>query len=186
MAVRLRLTRMGRKKKPFYRVVAVDGRQKRDGEYIENLGYYNPLTDPIDVKLNEGRIIYWLGVGAQPSETVRSLLRQEGIMFKWDLMKKGFDEARIQEELNKLEVIQLERKRKADQVQETAVKEEAVVEEEVAAKEEASPSETASAEESTPVEAAQEENSPEAAPAEKEAPGTTDSDIQEESDSKEA
>lgn len=180
MAVRLRLTRLGRKKKPFYRVVAVDGRKKRDGEYIENLGYYNPLTDPIDVKLNEERIIYWLGVGAQPSETVRSLLRHEGIMFKWDLMKKGFDEARIQEELNKLEVIQLERKRKAEQVQEKATKEEAVVEEE-AVKEEAAPenapSEAAPAEESAPAEAvAQKEISQE----------ETDADVQEKSDAKEA
>ena len=128
MAVRLRLTRLGRKKKPFYRVVAVDGRQKRDGEYIENLGYYNPLTDPIDLKLNEERIIYWLGVGAQPSETVRNLLRQEGIMFKWDLIRKGYDEARIQEELNKLEVIKLERKRKAEQASEKAQKEKVVEE----------------------------------------------------------
>ncbi len=119
MAVRLRLTRMGRKKKPFYRVVAVDNRKRRDGAYLENLGYYRPLSDPIELKLNEERILYWLKVGAQPSETVRSLLRREGILFKWDLMKKGFDEARIQEELKKLEVIQLERKRKREQAQET-------------------------------------------------------------------
>ncbi len=121
MAVRLRLTRMGRKKRPFYRVVAVDNRKRRDGAYLENLGHYNPLSDPIELKLNEERILYWLNVGAQPSDTVRSLLRQEGILFKWDLMKKGFDEARIQEELKKLEVIQLERKRKKEQAQETKV-----------------------------------------------------------------
>ena len=118
MAVRLRLTRMGRKKKPFYRVVAVDNRKRRDGAYLENLGHYSPLSDPIELKLNEERILYWLKVGAQPSETVRSLLRREGILFKWDLIKKGFDEARIQEELKKLEVIQLERKRKREQAQE--------------------------------------------------------------------
>ncbi len=121
MAVRLRLTRMGRKKKPFYRVVAVDNRKRRDGAYLENLGHYSPLSDPIELKLNEERILYWLNVGAQPSETVRSLLRREGILFKWDLMKKGFDEARIQEELKKLEVIQLERKRKREQAQEKKV-----------------------------------------------------------------
>jgi len=121
LAVRLRLTRMGRKKRPFYRVVAVDNRKRRDGAYLENLGHYNPLSDPIELKLNEERILYWLNVGAQPSDTVRSLLRQEGILFKWDLMKKGFDEARIQEELKKLEVIQLERKRKKEQAQETKV-----------------------------------------------------------------
>ena len=118
MAVRLRLTRMGRKKRPFYRVVAVDNRKRRDGAYLENLGHYSPLSDPIELKLNEERILYWLNVGAQPSETVRSLLRREGILFKWDLMKKGFDETRIQEELKKLEVIQLERKRKREQAQE--------------------------------------------------------------------
>ncbi|NOY76372.1 MAG: 30S ribosomal protein S16 [Calditrichaeota bacterium] len=189
MAVRLRLTRMGRKKKPFYRVVAVDGRKKRDGEYIENLGYYNPLSDPIDVKLNEERIFYWLGVGAQPSETVRSLLRHEGIMFKWDLIKKGFDEERIQEELKKLEVIQLERKRKSEQVQEKGAEEEAAVKEETAPKEEAqpesAPSETAPAEEAAPAEAeAKEEVSAEPAPEEK--AEETASDVQEESDTKEA
>ncbi|GBD93995.1 30S ribosomal protein S16 [bacterium BMS3Abin05] len=129
MSVRLRLARMGRKKRPFYRVVAVDSRKRRDGKYIENLGYYDPLTDPIDVKLKEERIFYWLKVGAQPSETVRNLLRQEGILFKWDLMKKGFDEARIQEELGKLEVIQLERRRKAEQIKEKEKPAEAAKEE---------------------------------------------------------
>lgn len=76
MAVKIRLTRAGAKKAPFYHVVALDGRAKRDGAYIEQLGSYDPKTKPATVKLNQERIDYWLKVGAQPSETVASLLKQ--------------------------------------------------------------------------------------------------------------
>lgn len=72
--VRIRLTRMGRKKRPFYRVVAADSRAPRDGRHIEVLGYYNPMPDPIDLKLDLERVDYWLGVGASPSEKVASLI----------------------------------------------------------------------------------------------------------------
>lgn len=112
MAVRLRLTRMGRKKKPYYRIIAVDGRAPRDGKYLENLGYYNPLPDPIELKINEERALYWLGVGAIPSDTVKSLFRKEGILFKWDLVKRGVSGEELDKEMNRWEVIQLERKRK--------------------------------------------------------------------------
>ena len=72
--VRLRLTRLGAKKKPFYRLVASDSRSPRDGKFIEQLGWYNPLQHPHAVKLDLARIDYWLSVGAQPSDTAKSLI----------------------------------------------------------------------------------------------------------------
>lgn len=69
------LMRMGAKGKPFYRVVVKEKRSKRDGKYIENLGTYNPMADPAEVKLNHERIQYWIGVGAKPTETVASLIK---------------------------------------------------------------------------------------------------------------
>lgn len=74
--VRLRLTRMGAKKKPFYRVHAADQRSRRDGRFIEQLGWYDPMKDPAGLKLDLERIEYWLGVGAQPTETVASLIKR--------------------------------------------------------------------------------------------------------------
>lgn len=69
------LMRMGAKGKPFYRVVVKEKRSKRDGAYIENLGTYNPMTNPAEVSLKHDRIQYWVGVGAQPTETVKSLIK---------------------------------------------------------------------------------------------------------------
>ena len=74
MAVKIRLTRMGDKKSPFYRVVAADSRCARDGNYIENLGTYNPLKEPFEINLKEDRVQYWLSCGAQPTETAKELL----------------------------------------------------------------------------------------------------------------
>jgi small subunit ribosomal protein S16 len=74
MAVRLRLTRMGRKKNPFYRIVATDSRSPRDGRSLEVLGYYDPMTEPSTIKVQLDRVDYWLGVGASPSDTVNSLI----------------------------------------------------------------------------------------------------------------
>jgi small subunit ribosomal protein S16 len=72
--VRIRLTRLGAKKRPFYRVVVADGRSPRDGKYIELVGTYDPLKDPFEVHLDLGRVDYWIGVGAQPSDTVTRLI----------------------------------------------------------------------------------------------------------------
>ena len=69
------LMRMGAKGKPYYRVVVKEKRSKRDGAYLENLGTYNPMTDPSEVNLKHDRIQYWVGVGAQPTETVKSLIK---------------------------------------------------------------------------------------------------------------
>jgi len=73
------LMRMGAKKRPFYRVVVKENRSKRDGAYLENLGTYDPLADPADVRLNHDRIQYWIGVGAQPTDTVRSLIKNNPV-----------------------------------------------------------------------------------------------------------
>ena len=70
------LMRMGAKKKPFYRVVVKEKRSKRDGKYIENVGTYNPMTDPAEVNLKLDRVQYWMSVGAQPTETVASLIKK--------------------------------------------------------------------------------------------------------------
>ena len=83
MAVKLRLKRMGSKKKPVYRIVAIDSHTKRDGEYIELIGTYNPLTEPKTVKLDSEVAMKWLNNGAIPSDTVRNLLSEAGIMKKF-------------------------------------------------------------------------------------------------------
>ena len=75
MAVKIRLQRRGAKKKPFYRVIIAEDRAKRDGRFIEVVGTYDPLVDPVDVKLKLDRVDHWLGKGAQPSDTVKSLIR---------------------------------------------------------------------------------------------------------------
>ena len=91
MAVRIRLRRMGAKKRPFYRFVAADSRSPRDGRFLENLGWYNPILKPAEVHLKEERIYEWLKDGALPTETVASLFKQVGLWKKWELMKKGGD-----------------------------------------------------------------------------------------------
>ena len=79
MAVKLRLTRVGSKKNPIYRVVAADSRSPRDGKFIEIVGRYNPQTDPSTIELNEEKIKAWLDKGAQPTESVRRLLKAKNI-----------------------------------------------------------------------------------------------------------
>ena len=83
MAVKIRLIRMGSKKNPFYRVVVADSRSPRDGRFIETIGTYNPLLNPAEVSINEELALQWLANGAQPSDTVRNLLSQQGIMKKF-------------------------------------------------------------------------------------------------------
>jgi small subunit ribosomal protein S16 len=99
LAVKLRLRRMGKKNQPIYKMVAADSRSPRDGKFLEAVGFYNPLTDPHTLELKEDRIHYWLNVGAQPTNTVKSLLRQKGITLKKELMSKGLDEEKIKSEL---------------------------------------------------------------------------------------
>ncbi len=78
MALKLRLTRMGSKKKPFYRIVAVDSASRRDGRALDYVGYYNPMTEPADIKIDQDKVKNWIELGAQPTDTVRSLLKKSG------------------------------------------------------------------------------------------------------------
>ena len=89
MAVRIRLQRHGRKKRPFYRLVAADARSQRDGVFLERLGHYNPMTDPADVFIDEEKALKWLRRGAQPSDTAKRLLTQNGILMKFEYEKLG-------------------------------------------------------------------------------------------------
>nr|WP_040463931.1 30S ribosomal protein S16 [Limisalsivibrio acetivorans] len=74
--------RLGRKKRPFYRIVVADSRERRDGNFIEILGYYNPITDPAEVKVDEERALKWLKEGAIPTDTARNILSKQGIIKK--------------------------------------------------------------------------------------------------------
>ena len=79
MAVKIRLTRLGSKKSPFYRVVVADSRFPRDGRFVEEIGYYNPLTEPAEIKIDTDKAQKWLKNGAQPTDTVKSLLKKAGV-----------------------------------------------------------------------------------------------------------
>lgn len=109
MAVKLRLQRLGKKKQPFYRIVAADSRSPRDGKFIEVVGTYNPRLNPPEVVIKEDKAIKWLKNGAQPTDTVRSLLKKEGVLLKYHLMKKKVEPEKIQEELEKFKAKQLEK-----------------------------------------------------------------------------
>lgn len=88
MAVRIRLARVGRRKNPAYRVVVADARKARDGRFIEILGYYQPVSAETKVQVDEAKALHWLSVGAQPSETVRSIFRKAGILKKFHESRK--------------------------------------------------------------------------------------------------
>lgn len=79
MAVRIRLARQGAKKKPFYRIVVANSESRRDGSFLEIVGTYNPITNPAEVTLKPERIEYWMGEGAKPTDTVKSLMKDKGI-----------------------------------------------------------------------------------------------------------
>jgi small subunit ribosomal protein S16 len=88
MAVKIRLKRMGAHKKPFYRLVVADSRSPRDGRFIEEIGYYNPVAQPEEVKIDEEKALKWLQNGAKPSDTVRNLLSKAGVMSKFHEAKQ--------------------------------------------------------------------------------------------------
>lgn len=92
---------MGKKAYPVYKIVAADSRSPRDGRFIESVGHYNPNSEPAVVTLVDDRVSYWLNNGAQPTDTVRSILSKEGFMLKLHLTRKGADESKINDEYNK-------------------------------------------------------------------------------------
>lgn len=93
VAVKIRLTRMGAKKHPFYRIVVADSRAPRDGRSIETLGHYDSTVEPAIIKIDEDKAISWMQNGAQPTDTVKSLFSKVGIMKKWDELKRTKKEA---------------------------------------------------------------------------------------------
>jgi len=95
LAAKIRLRRMGAKKRPTYRFVATDSRMPRDGRFIEILGHYNPIEKPATVKVNEEKVFYWLKQGAVPSDTAKSLFKQIGLLRKWEMVQKGEDVSQI-------------------------------------------------------------------------------------------
>ena len=101
--VKLRLKRMGKKKQPIYRIIAADSRSPRDGRFIEEIGFYDPNKEPMVIKLKEDKVVKWINNGAQPTDTVKSLFKRSGLSFKLNLKKRGFDETKITEEMQKFE-----------------------------------------------------------------------------------
>jgi small subunit ribosomal protein S16 len=99
--VRIRLRRIGRKKVPIYQLVAADARARRDGAFLEDLGRYEPKKKPHTISIKEDRVAYWLSVGAQPTATARSILRQSGLLLKLHLRRKGKSEEEIAAEMEK-------------------------------------------------------------------------------------
>jgi len=84
MSVKIRLRRMGSKKRPFYRLVVADSRSPRDGRCIEEIGYYNPISEPIQIKIDDEKAVKWLEVGAQPTNTVKDLFKKHGVYEKME------------------------------------------------------------------------------------------------------
>ncbi|MBC8312437.1 MAG: 30S ribosomal protein S16 [Candidatus Marinimicrobia bacterium] len=113
MAVHIRLKRQGRKKRPFYRVIAIDSRSHREGREIERLGWYDPVKEGLSVEFKEDRIFHWLGQGAIPTDTVNSLMRKKGLAHKWHLMKTGVADDQIETEMDAWAARQLEKADKA-------------------------------------------------------------------------
>ena len=156
------LMRMGAKKKPFYRVVVKEKRSKRDGKYLENVGTYNPMTNPAEVDLKHDRVEYWLSVGAQPTETVASLIKNNP--FQTEEEKAAAKQTRAEkaeaEKQAKLEAKRAEAAAKAEAEAKKAAEEKAEAERaeaEAKAQAEAEAAETANAEESSTEEPAAEE-----------------------------
>jgi len=115
VSVKLRLRRIGRKKIPVYSIVAADQRNARDGRYIEDIGRYFPLREPAEVRLEEDRALHWLENGAQPSDTVRSILRRRGLLLHHHLKKKGEAPDKIEEAVEEF------RERMAEQDEEVKI-----------------------------------------------------------------
>ena len=104
MATKIRLKRIGRRNRPFYRLVAIDSRKRRDGAAIEELGWYNPIDLEHSFDLKSDRILHWLSEGAQPTEAAKKLLRSSGLNYRWHLIRQGMDEKEVAIEMKKWEL----------------------------------------------------------------------------------
>ena len=109
------MRRAGKKKHPIYKIVAADMRSPRDGRFIEAVGQYDPNVNPIFLTVKEERVLYWLRNGAQPTDTVRSLLQRKGVWLRWSLIRRGVDDAKMQSIVERWQMQQTERpQREAD------------------------------------------------------------------------
>ena len=178
MATKIRLKRIGRRNRPFYRLIVIDSRKKRDGAAIEQVGWFNPIATENSYEINDERILHWLGEGAIPSDAVKKIMRQEGLSLRWHLMQQGVEEKEIEKEMKKWEMNRenvladreakkLEKLAKKNESSQSSDAEEAPAEE--------APAEEAPAEEAPAEEAPAEEAPAEEAPAE-EAPAEEDND----------
>lgn len=149
MSVKIRLRRMGKKKRPYYRIVAIDSRKARNGKFLESIGTYDPVKKPAEVLFQEDRVSYWLDTGAIPSDTVASLMAQTGFSEKYQRAKRGEDVSELT-----LKTTLTERKKRTRKAKKAALAE-AKAEEakaEAAAEETEGQAEEAAAEEEAPAE----------------------------------
>ncbi len=114
MAVRLRLRRVGKKKAPIYHIVAADSRAARNGKFLEIVGRYEPRQHPVVINTDEQRVMYWLGTGALPTDTVRSLLQRSGLWMRWSMQKRGVDQAAVNAAMEKWRMGQAEKQQRDD------------------------------------------------------------------------
>ena len=171
MATKIRLKRIGRRNRPFYRIIIIDSRKRRDGSAIEQVGWYNPIESNKEKNyvLKEDRILEWLKLGAQVTDPVNKLMKRSGLAYRWHLMKQGLSEKEIDKAVEEWKkerdkVIQ-------ERIKANKVKKEKLKAEKAAAKvAEETPAEEAPAEEETPAEEAPAEEVAEEAPAEEETP----------------
>jgi small subunit ribosomal protein S16 len=112
VAVRLRLRRVGKKKKPIYHIVAADSRAARNGKFLDVVGRYEPIQNPMVIVTKDDRVMYWLKNGALPTDTVKSLFQRTGLWLRWSLMKKKKDEATIAAEMEKWQMMQETKRQK--------------------------------------------------------------------------
>ena len=101
MATKIRLKRIGRRNRPFYRMVVMDSRSRRDGAAIEELGWYNPIDLDHSFSLKDDRILHWLKEGAQTTDATHKLLKRAGLAYKWHLINQGLDSMQVEKEMQK-------------------------------------------------------------------------------------
>ena len=170
MATKIRLKRIGRRNRPFYRLVVMDSRKRRDGAAIEELGWFNPIEADKPYSLNEERILHWMKLGAQTSEAVHELMKRSGLAHRWHLTQQGLDENAIEKEMKKWVLTREETlKNRAEKAEKKAHEAKLKAEETAAAAAdaaEAAPAEEAPAEDAPAEDAPAEEAPVEEAPAE--------------------
>ena len=170
MATKIRLKRIGRRNRPFYRLVVMDSRKRRDGAAIEELGWFNPIEADKPYSLKEERILHWMKLGAQTSEAVHELMKRSGLAHRWHLTQQGLDENAIEKEMKKWVLTREETlKNRAEKAEKKAHEAKLKAEETAAAAAdaaEAAPAEVAPAEVAPAEDAPAEEEPAEEAPAE--------------------